>query len=112
MSKGHVHVIGAGIVGLATAASLVQRGYGVTVLDREGPAAGASQGNAAAIAWTDVAPLASPGLWKQAFKWMLDPLGPLSVRPAYALKILPWMLRFMAASNPAKVAQSTKRWRI
>ncbi len=108
MSKGHVHVVGAGIVGLATAASLVQRGYGVTVLDREGPAAGASQGNAAAIAWTDVAPLASPGLWKQAFKWMLDPLGPLSVRPAYALKILPWMLRFMAASNPAKVAQSTK----
>ncbi|POF28479.1 NAD(P)/FAD-dependent oxidoreductase [Roseibium marinum] len=108
MSKGRVHVVGAGIVGLATAASLVQRGYEVTVIDREGPAAGASQGNAAAIAWTDVAPMASPGLWKQAIKWLADPLGPLTVRPAYALKILPWMLRFLAASNPERVARSTE----
>jgi len=107
MSKGHVHIIGAGVVGLATAASLVQRGYEVTILDREGQAAGASQGNAAAIAWTDVAPMASPGLWKQAIKWLADPLGPLSVRPAYALSILPWMLRFLAASNPKQVARST-----
>ncbi|MEM5582899.1 FAD-dependent oxidoreductase [Roseibium sp. AS2] len=108
MSKAKVHVVGAGIVGLATAASLVQRGYEVTIIDREGPAAGASQGNAAAIAWTDVAPMASPGLWKQALKWLADPLGPLTVRPAYALKILPWMLRFMAASNPRRVARSTE----
>ncbi|WP_299816257.1 FAD-binding oxidoreductase [uncultured Roseibium sp.] len=107
MSKGRVHIAGAGIVGLATAAILVQRGYQVTILDREGPAAGASQGNASAIAWTDVAPIASPGLWKQALKWLADPLGPLSVRPAYALKILPWMLRFLAASNPERVARST-----
>ncbi|MHA7776514.1 NAD(P)/FAD-dependent oxidoreductase [Roseibium sp. M-1] len=108
MSKGYVHVLGAGIVGLAAAASLVQRGYKVTVLDREGPAAGASQGNAAAIAWTDVAPMASPGLWKQALKWLADPLGPLAVRPAYALQILPWMLRFLAASNSAQVARGTR----
>jgi D-amino-acid dehydrogenase len=108
MRKGQVYVLGAGIVGLATAASLVQRGYEVTVLDREGPAAGASQGNAAAIAWTDVAPLASPGIWKKALKWLADPLGPLTVRPAYALTILPWMLRFLAASNPGRVARSTK----
>eukprot|EP00903_Cladosiphon_okamuranus_P002257 g2255.t1 len=108
MSKGKVHVIGAGIVGLATAASLVQRGYDVTILDREGVAAGTSQGNAAAIAWTDVAPLASPGLWKQAMKWLADPLGPLAIRPAYAMHILPWMLRFLAASRPDKVTQSTK----
>lgn len=108
MSKGHVHIIGAGVVGLATAASLVQRGYDVTILDREGPAAGASQGNAAAIAWTDVAPMASPGLWKQAIKWLADPLGPLSIRPAYAIAILPWMLRFLAASNPKRVARSTE----
>jgi glycine/D-amino acid oxidase-like deaminating enzyme len=107
MSKGRVHVAGAGIIGLTIAASLVQRGYEVTIIDREGPAAGASQGNASAIAWTDVAPMASPGLWKQAIKWLADPLGPLSVRPAYAFKILPWMLRFLAASNPSRVRQST-----
>jgi D-amino-acid dehydrogenase len=108
MSKPDVYIVGAGIVGLATAANLLQRGFRVTVLDREGPAAGASQGNAGAIAWTDVAPLAAPGLWKQAFKWLMDPLGPLTVRPAYALKILPWMLRFLAASNQTQMERSTK----
>ncbi len=108
MSKGHIHIAGAGIVGLAIAANLVQRGFQVTVLDREGPAAGASRGNAAAIAWTDVAPLASPGIWKQAIKWLADPVGPLAVRPAYALQILPWMVRFLAASGPERVAASTK----
>lgn len=107
VSKGHIHILGAGIVGLATAANLVQRGYTVTLVDREGAAAGTSRGNAAAIAWTDVAPLASPGLWKQAIKWLVDPLGPLTVRPTYALKILPWMLRFLAASSAVRVKQST-----
>ena len=102
-----VHVIGAGIVGLATAAALVQRGCSVTIFDREGVATGASQGNAAAIAWTDVAPLASPGIWKDAIGWLADPLGPLTVRPAYALKILPWMIRFIGASSPSRVAAST-----
>lgn len=108
MSKGRIHVAGAGIVGLAVAANLVQRGFNVTVLDREGPAAGTSQGNAGAIAWTDVAPLASPGLWKQALKWLADPLGPLTIRPAYAHKILPWMIRFLAASSPDRVKRSTR----
>jgi D-amino-acid dehydrogenase len=108
MSKPDVTIVGAGIIGLATAANLLQRGYRVTIIDREGPAAGASQGNAGAIAWTDVAPLASPGLWKQAIKWLMDPLGPLTVRPAYAVKILPWMLRFMAASNHSRMKRSTQ----
>ncbi len=107
MAKPEVHVIGAGIVGLASAGVLLQRGYSVTILDREGPAAGASQGNAGAIAWTDVAPLAAPGLWKQALKWMMDPLGPWTVRPAYAFQILPWMVRFLAASNSKRVMKST-----
>ena len=35
MSAEHVVVIGAGIVGLATAHELTTRGYGVTVLDKE-----------------------------------------------------------------------------
>ena len=108
MSKERIHVVGAGIVGMAVAANLIQRGFEVTIVDREGPAAGASRGNAGAIAWTDVAPLAAPGLWKQALKWLADPLGPLTVRPAYIVQILPWMVRFMAASNPRQMAKSTK----
>ena len=46
-------------------------------------------------------PLASPGIWRKAPGWLLDPLGPLAIRPSYALSILPWMLRFVQASRLA-----------
>ena len=103
----HAIIIGAGVIGLSSALMLRARGLDVTVLDREGPAAGASAGNAGAFAFTDILPLASPGLLRKAPGWLLDPLGPLSVRPRYALRIAPWMYRFWRACQPSQVAQST-----
>ena len=100
-------VIGAGVVGLSAAIAAQARGLSVTVLDREGPAAGASAGNAGAFAFTDILPLASPGILKKAPKWLLDPLGPLSVPPSYALRIAPWMFRFWRACSASRVAHST-----
>lgn len=102
-----VLVIGAGVVGLSAALMAQTRGLSVTVIDREGPAAGASAGNAGAFAFTDILPLASPGILRKAPKWLLDPLGPLSVRPAYALQIAPWLYRFWRACSPRAVATST-----
>lgn len=96
--KYDVLVIGAGIIGISAALRLQAEGKQVLVLDRKGVAAETSSGNAGAFAFADVIPLATPGIMKKAPKWLLDPLGPLSLRPAYALKILPWMLRFWRAS--------------
>ena len=42
MTQPDVIVIGAGVVGLSSALALQGRGLSVVVLDREGPAAGAS----------------------------------------------------------------------
>ena len=106
-SAPEVIVIGAGVVGLSAALALQARGLSVAVLDRTGPAAGASAGNAGAFAFTDILPLASPGILRKAPMWLLDPLGPLSVPPAYALRIAPWMFRFWRACAPARVAAST-----
>ena len=100
-------VVGAGVVGLSAALALQARGYLVSVLDREGPAAGASAGNAGAFAFSDILPLASPGILRKAPGWLLDPLGPLSLPPAYALRIAPWLLRFWRACSPARVAAAT-----
>ena len=102
-----VIVIGAGVIGLSAAIAAQVRGLKVRVIDRDGPGVGASAGNAGAFAFTDILPLASPGILRKAPKWLLDPLGPLSVPPAYALKIAPWMYRFWRASSPARVALST-----
>lgn len=102
-----VTVIGAGVIGLSAALMAQARGLTVTVVDREGPAAGASAGNAGAFAFTDILPLASPGILKKAPKWLLDPLGPLTIPPAYALQIAPWLFRFWRACSPRAVAAST-----
>jgi len=102
-----VVVIGAGVVGLSAAIALAARGLAVTVLEREAPAAGASAGNAGAFAFTDILPLASPGILRKAPKWLLDPLGPLSIPPSYAMQIAPWMFRFWRACSASRVAHST-----
>lgn len=101
-------VIGAGIVGLACAHRLARAGLAVTVVEREGIAAGASRGNAGAFAFSDIQPLASPGILRQAPRWLLDPLGPLALRPAYLPRIAPWLWQFWRASQPERVAASTR----
>jgi glycine/D-amino acid oxidase-like deaminating enzyme len=97
-SSSEVTVIGAGVIGLSAALALQERGCQVRVLDREGVAAGASRGNAGGFAFSEIVPLSTPGVMRKAPGWLLDPLGPLSVPPAYALQIAPWMLRFWRAS--------------
>ena len=108
MCSDKVVVIGAGVVGLSIALEAQARGLDVCVVERDAPAAGASAGNAGAFAFSDILPLASPRIIRQAPRWLLDPLGPLSVPPRYALKITPWMLRFWRASRAARVAASTE----
>ncbi|WP_380058209.1 NAD(P)/FAD-dependent oxidoreductase [Falsihalocynthiibacter sp. SS001] len=101
-----VYVIGAGIIGVSSAITLQQRGHNVVLLEREAVGAGASSGNAGAFAFSDIMPLASPGILRKAPKWLFDPLGPLSIPPSYALQIAPWMIRFWRASWRDQYAQS------
>ena len=104
-----VAVIGAGVIGLAIAFRLAHDDGArrIVVVDREGVAAGASRGNAGAFAFSDIEPLASPGIVRQAPRWLFDPLGPLALRPAYLPRIAPWLWRFWRASRPQRVAAST-----
>jgi D-amino-acid dehydrogenase len=101
-----VVIIGGGIVALASAQKLLAAGRRVTLIERKGIAQGASYGNAAAFAFSDILPLAASGKIRQAPKWLLDPLGPLSIPPAYALKIAPWLLRFWRAGWRDRIQSS------
>ena len=56
----HICVLGAGIVGLATAWQLRSEGHDVTVVDRAAPGSGASRGNGAQLSYSYVVPLADP----------------------------------------------------
>lgn len=103
-----VVIVGAGIVGLASAHHLLAEGWRVRLIERGGVAEGASFGNAGALAFTDVLPLASPGILRKAPRWMLDPLGPLALPPAYLPRIAPWLLRFWRASLPDRHRHATQ----
>ncbi|MEO1469061.1 MAG: FAD-binding oxidoreductase [Pseudomonadota bacterium] len=101
-----VAVIGAGAVGIATALALAERGEAPDVFDPEEPAAGASHGNAGVISPWSCVPVAMPGMWRQAPRWLMDPEGPLAVRPSYALRFLPWALKFLAAGRADRVERT------
>ncbi|HEY4201998.1 MAG TPA: FAD-binding oxidoreductase [Devosiaceae bacterium] len=92
-----VVIVGAGIIGLASAFRLQQAGRRVVLIDRAGIARGASYGNAGAFAFSDVLPMASKGMLRKVPGWLADPLGPLSIPPAYLPTILPWLVRYWRA---------------
>lgn len=108
MSTLSVIIVGGGVVGIATAALLAEAGHTVTVIDRSGLAQETSKGNAAALAFSDIMPLASPKILLKAPKWLLDPLGPLSIRPSYLPKLTPWLWQFAKASLPSRQQTSIR----
>ncbi len=98
-----VAVIGAGIVGAATALALTEKGYKVTVFDRDEVGAGTSSGNAGGIVVGAVTPTATPGVIRDLPRYLLDRNGAAVLKPAYVFQIIPWMIRFLAASRPEQV---------
>ncbi len=95
----NVTVIGAGVVGMACAVSLLGDGHAVTVIDRDTPGEGCSKGNAGIIAVGSCVPAAMPGVLWRVPGWLFDPLGPLSIRWSHLPALLPWLVRFARAAR-------------
>lgn len=89
-----VVVIGAGIVGCATALTLARKGMRVTVIDPGPIAGGASFGNSGA--WFPQAyPLAQPVMPMRIPGMLLNPNGPLTIHPSQLISNFPWFLKFL-----------------
>ena len=102
-----VCVLGAGIVGLATAWQLLQDGHDVTVVDRAGAGAGASGANGAQLSYAYVQPLADPGIWAQLPRLLLAKDSPLALRPRWDVDQWRWGLSFLAACRVDVSRRST-----
>lgn len=105
MSNGSkkVVVIGAGIVGVATAIWCQRLGHEVVLVDRDGPASGTSFGNAGILAAYSIVPVTVPGLIAKAPKMALDPESPLFMRWSYLIKLMPWLRRYLKHCNEEDV---------
>src|SRR5688572_24892428 len=98
-----VVVIGAGIVGVCAAWQLARRGASVTLIDYDEPGRGCSYGNAGALSFGSVAPLAMPGVMRDAVSMLFDPAAPLRIPLAYLPKAAPWLARFVRSARPDAV---------
>ncbi|MDY3126553.1 MAG: FAD-dependent oxidoreductase [Corynebacterium sp.] len=91
-----VIIVGAGMVGLATAWHVQERGYEVDIYDRTGVAAGASRGNAGWLAPAKTIPLAEKGLWGLAPSLLFNPDAALSMPFKVDFKLWGFLAQFMA----------------
>ncbi len=98
----NVAVIGAGIVGVATAYELAAEGHQVTVLERRSSvAAEASFANAGVIAPGYVTPWAAPGMPSKVLREMWDRDAAVRLEWPGALHHFGWMWRWWQACQPA-----------
>ncbi|WP_278921259.1 MULTISPECIES: NAD(P)/FAD-dependent oxidoreductase [Pseudophaeobacter] len=99
MTTQHTIVVGAGIVGAATALWLKRAGHDVTLIDKGEPGMGASYGNACILASCAIVPVTTPGLLPKGPKYLLDPKFPLFLRWGYTPKLLPWLMKYLSYAN-------------
>ncbi len=110
----HVVVIGAGVVGAATAIELQRDGHRVTILEPGEPGGeqAASYGNGTLLNPSSILPMSSPGIWRKVPGWLANPLGPLAIRWRYLPRLLPWLTRFLrAGATEAQVAMTARALR-
>ena len=101
----HIGIVGGGLMGCATALNLMEQGHSVTILERDAGGLPASVGNAGILAVPEIDPLARADMLLSVPKWLLDPLGPLTLRWQDLPALTPWLIRFLLSARPGKAAQ-------
>ncbi|MEL6523114.1 MAG: FAD-binding oxidoreductase [Pseudomonadota bacterium] len=103
-----VIILGAGIVGICTALSLLERGVPVSLIDKGEPGQETSMGNAGVVSPWSVIPQSLPGTWKSIPKLIFGHGRPLSIHPSVAMQMVPWGLRFLRHGHGEKVRSTAE----
>lgn len=92
-----IAVIGAGITGITTAYALLERGFDVTVFDRNRYAAmETSFANGGQLSASNAEVWTNWGTVLKGLKWMFEPGAPLLMNPKPSWHKYSWMAEFMA----------------
>ncbi len=104
-----VLVLGAGVVGVASAWYLARAGHEVTVVDRQ-PGAGleTSFANGGQISVSHAEPWANPHVLPKALKWLGREDAPLLFRLRWDPALFRWGLRFLAECSPASTRRNIR----
>jgi D-amino-acid dehydrogenase len=91
-----VGIVGGGIIGTATALSLVRQGHKVSMIDPNQPGRAACYGNAGCLNPSSVVPVNIPGAISKVPRMILDPNSPLFLRWSYLPRLLPWIIPYLS----------------
>ena len=101
-----IAIVGAGFIGLASAAALMRDGHRVTLFDPAGVGQGASFGNAGTFAHYACIPVNNPSVFRDLPRFLLSKESPFRLRWAYLPHLAPWLARFMVSSLPRRYEAS------
>lgn len=108
MHRVDVIVLGAGIVGVSTAAHLRQRGLDVALIDRQHPGDETSFGNAGIIQRSGLCPMPIPSRPAALFDIAFKQSTAVSYNLSTLVRLMPWLLRYRSFCN-GKALQSYAR---
>jgi D-amino-acid dehydrogenase len=105
-----VIVLGAGVVGVATAYYLARAGHEVVVIDRrEGPALETSFANGGQISANHTTPWATPATPGKALRWLGRTDAPLLFHLRYDPALFAWLARFLANCTSERMRANTRK---
>ncbi|MFO1113839.1 MAG: D-amino acid dehydrogenase [Rhodospirillales bacterium] len=105
-----VVVLGAGVIGVATAWWLAREGAEVVVIDRQrGPGLETSFANGGQISVNHATPWAAPATPWKALRWLGRTDAPLLFHLRYDPALVAWLARFLANCTRARAKINTER---
>ena len=105
-----VVVLGAGVVGVASAYYLAEAGHEVVLIDRQpGPALETSFANAGEISPGYASPWAAPGIPLKAMRWLFMKHAPLILNPRVDMAMLRWIAAMLRNCTSARYALNKSR---
>jgi D-amino-acid dehydrogenase len=103
-------VVGAGVIGVATAWYLAEAGWRVRLVERCGAVGmGTSFRNGGQLSYRYVSPLADAGVPLKALRWLLQRDGPLRFKPSLDPAQWRWLAQFVARCRGDANRETTRR---
>jgi D-amino-acid dehydrogenase len=109
MKKGcKVVIIGGGVIGAAAAYYLLQKGWSVTIIEKDRFGYGASHGNCGLIVPDHILPLNCTDNLIKGIGWMFKKDAPLLIKPRLDPGLAKWLMKFVLHCNQKDILISAK----
>lgn len=103
-----VAIVGAGIIGLSCAYYLLEEGHQVVVYEKSKMGSGTSYLNSGYVTPSHFTTLANSSVLRSAFRYLLNPSGPLFIKPNLDYHFLKWGTRFVLNANSKNVRSAER----